>query len=563
MTDARNVEGRISDWLEAEEAGTRYPDRLLIAAFEETRGSRQARSFHWAFPALRMPRSLAVTGAAAVLLVLAASGVYLGSQPSITGLESPTPDASPTVMPSPSQTSFSPPGYMWPQSTLAEARAAQELADAGDPDYAWQIDRDLGTAGALGQNHPGEGGDDAAIFGRFLEEELGWEKFLWTEAFAHPPGSDDGEITYIRCAAGRTNDLYPADPTARACAPTIDELTYETVRIRVGQPVRQGGTGIWVVTGWELGEPATQADPRVDKAGASALVEAFLQARIDGGGAEELAYLLDDTMIDALADTEIPLLYATSSGGAYERSEFELLEDPAWPHGGMWLNVRLFAGNDETVVEQHFFADRDDTGRVRLGYDLDAGTTENGEVVPAEYTFLDGEVTFGTAVPLAPMSAGDRGGEWLAIDGDLPGDEFPRRVLVMLADPHPIGPGCVEGTAPTDAEELAQSIQADSDFEATDPVAVTIGGQPALRMEVVLAPESESCTWLEGEDVSPLLMKNAPFGIYDRARLYLVDLPAGSKAKVLVLVTISDEDSLGTVVAAAAPIIYSIEFHAP
>ena len=28
---------------------------------------------------------------------------------------------------------------MWPQSTLEEVRAAQALADAGDPDYTWQV----------------------------------------------------------------------------------------------------------------------------------------------------------------------------------------------------------------------------------------------------------------------------------------------------------------------------------------------------------------------------------------------------------------------------------------
>src|SRR3990170_2268746 len=31
-------------------------------------------------------------------------------------------------------------GEMWPQSTLDEVRAAQERADAGDPDYTWQVD---------------------------------------------------------------------------------------------------------------------------------------------------------------------------------------------------------------------------------------------------------------------------------------------------------------------------------------------------------------------------------------------------------------------------------------
>ena len=60
----------------------------------------------------------------------------------------------------------------------------------------------------LGQHHP----EDAAIFTRFLEEELGWEEFLWDEAFAHPDGLDPGDVVYLRCAPGLTNPLYPTDP---------------------------------------------------------------------------------------------------------------------------------------------------------------------------------------------------------------------------------------------------------------------------------------------------------------------------------------------------------------
>src|SRR5262245_5166238 len=89
MTDARNVEGRISDWLEAEEAGTHYPDRLLSAAFDETRGLRQVRSRRWAYPAARMPRALAAAAVGAAMLVVVA-GIYLGSRP-------PSPDL-PTVL---------------------------------------------------------------------------------------------------------------------------------------------------------------------------------------------------------------------------------------------------------------------------------------------------------------------------------------------------------------------------------------------------------------------------------------------------------------------------------
>src|SRR4051794_29836142 len=55
----------------------------------------------------------------------------------------------------------------WPQTSLEEVRRAQELADAGDPGYTWQVNAGLAEY-QLGQHHPG----DAEIFGRFLEEKL-------------------------------------------------------------------------------------------------------------------------------------------------------------------------------------------------------------------------------------------------------------------------------------------------------------------------------------------------------------------------------------------------------
>ena len=73
--------------------------------------------------------------------------------------------------------------------------------------------------------------------------------------------------------------------------------------------------------------------PRVEEAEATALVEDFLQARIDGDGAEELAEFAEgSTRLDR---PEIPLLYATSTGAPYERSEFELVDGPRWPRGEM------------------------------------------------------------------------------------------------------------------------------------------------------------------------------------------------------------------------------------
>ena len=146
---------------------------------------------------------------------------------------------------------------LWPQTSLEEVRQAQELADAGDPRYRWQVD----TFGSYqpAQNHP----NDTEVFARFLEEVLGWEGFLWDEVFAHPDGLVPGDVVYIRCAPGLTNPLYPTDPVGAACAPTIDELRYETVKIHVAQ-FRESPGAIWVVTGWEMIEPFAQIAPPSD-----------------------------------------------------------------------------------------------------------------------------------------------------------------------------------------------------------------------------------------------------------------------------------------------------------
>ncbi len=458
---------------------------------------------------------------------------------------------------------------LWPQSSFEEVRRAQKLADAGDARYTWQ--RGVSEI-QLGQHHP----RNAEIFTRFLEEKLGWQKFLWDEAFAHPDGLSPGDVVYVRCAPGLTNPLYPTDSKGAGCAPTIDERRYETVKINVAQLDRQGPLGIWVVTGWKMIKPAEQIAPPSD-AEITAFLGAFLQARIEGKGAEGFADLAEnDPLADERVGHEIPLLYAASTGASYEGSKFEIVDGPVWPEGDEQVEATLFAENGKAVVKQVLSLERDDAARLRLVYDPEAtapggsipGTTENGKAVPVDYGFLDGQVTYRATYPLEPSQDGYRGWDRLAIDGILPDDDAPRRVLAFLADPRPIGPGCVVAKAPGDAAALARSIRSDPDFDATAPAAVTIGGLSALRMDVVLAPEASSCSWSEPEasgpslGSSPLLMEHAPFSRLNRARLYLLDLPEGSKARVLALATITDDDSFETVLRSAAPILGSIEFHA-
>jgi hypothetical protein len=536
MTTDDQFERAITRWFE-DSAPHRMPERVLDATFERTRQSRQ--DVGWGTRLRALPRPVpAMAGAA--MLVVAMMALAIGS----VGGPAPTPSATPSPTPGPIQTS----GGMWPQTSLEEIRQAQARADAGDPDVMWQVTGVIEWQ--LAQHHP----KDAPIFLRFLEEKLGWQNYRWDEAFAHPDGLVDGDVVYVRCAGGDATDRYrSSDPERRECAPTIDDRRYETVKINIAQLDRQGPGGIWVVTGWEIIEPAEQvAQP--SEAEIEASMGAFLQARIAGEGAEALVdFFPMDPWEAERVDREIPLLYATSSGAPYVRAESSLSEGPAWPSGTMWYEVRLFSRDDETVVAQRFSLERDDAGRWRVVYHFEPGT-EDGIPVAVTFAFLDGAVTYRARPPFGPSQDGYRDRDRLAIEGLLPHDDAPRRVLVMLADPRPIGPDCSAGPAADDAEALAGIIRSDPDLDATVPVAVSVGGIPALQVDVVT----------RGPNPCFALLEDAPFTIgSDRARLILLDLPAGSTAKVLAIATITDEDSFETVVAAAQPIVDSIEIHAP
>ena len=457
-------------------------------------------------------------------------------------------------------------GGMWPQRNLEEAERAQRLVDEGDPRYTWQVFPE-----------PRHGVMEPRVvefFTRFLQEELGWEQFSWAVA----PGLYAGvwndwpwEFVVVRCAPGRANPLYPNDPEGRRCAPTIDEHRYETVVISGDQPVRGNPSGIWVVTRWVMLQPSDAPITGTDhylrgqrrqvqqevpplRAEATAVLRAFLQARVDGEGAEEYLH--------APAEAKTPLLYATTSGASYERSEFELVRGPVWPGGWMEFKVRLFAAAGRTVVEQPFFVDRGEDGRLVLLYgtleDPEVPTTENGEPLAEPYSILDGEVTFGVPPPWYAFF--DYGTDTIALTGGTIDADF-----AVLPDPLPVTTDCRRGPTPAGAEALARSIRSDPDLEASEPVAVTVGGIDALRMDVVAAAGASVCDYMG----TPLVLRAAeprgPFGpglgVGDRMRLYLLDLPRGSSARVLAIAFVAPEASFETMLEAEeARIMGSFEF---
>jgi hypothetical protein len=298
---------------------------------------------------------------------------------SVWSREGADPSPGPTTPPPPDWEVDNTPGIMWPQKNLEEVRVAQELADAGDPDYTWQLEPNMDSIlTSEGQVETPE------IIAGFVRREFGWEEF------ALVGGSGTDNFVYggfhvigaqlIRCEPGKRNPLWPDDPRFGGCAPTIDLTHYETVGIFVTQPGEQGPEGIWVASFASESDPLRQMVPMTEE-GLGAFLESFLQARIAGEGAEQYLGTPDNAQ-----HFEIPLLYATSTGAPFERAEFEVepggIEDLG-PLGGVdiGVKVRLFAEGGQTVVEQTFELE---AWRWYLGIYQHEGdqTTENGVPLP-------------------------------------------------------------------------------------------------------------------------------------------------------------------------------------
>jgi hypothetical protein len=447
-------------------------------------------------------------------------------------------------------------GGMWPQSTLEEVRAAQERADAGDPDYTWQV------GGQLTLDDPLEHIDEFEIVDRFIREVLGWEAYLFNPweggdfnaSIDAIDGWVDGVLAdqrYLRCMPGRTNPLYPQP--AESCAPTLDDLLYESVSIDLTQLARQDRDGIWVVKEWRMTAPFAQADSvAVEREGTERL-EAFLAARIAGKGAEG--------HVEVRNDVDVPLLYATTSGAPYERFEIERTDGPLWPDGRTTFSARLFADGDATVVEQEIRWQQSDG----LWLDPNA-TTENGRPIVLSYTSSDGEVAVSapsTWEAWLPGKAHEQAADvWF---GALwhSGNFFGSGERIELVDPVAYDAWCAANggfpllEAPADAAAIAQQLIADPNFETTAPVAARVGGVEAVSIDVALAPGGRACgigmieisRWIHGLEPGW------------RLRLYLVDLPVGMSIQTLAITVVAPEERFEQVIEETAPIIDSIEFH--
>ena len=317
--------------------------------------------------------------------------------------------------------------------------------------------------------------DDLELVDRFIREVLGWEAYLFNgweggdfnASLGAIDGWVDGALTdqrYLRCAPGPTNPLYPprpdSDQPGESCAPTIDDLRYESVSLDLAQLDRQDANGISVVSRWRLTAPFAQADP--------VAVEA--------------------------------LLYATTSDAPYERYEIERVDGPLWPYGRMVFSVRLFADGEATVVEQQIRWDGSRSGGLRL--DAKA-TTENGQPVVVSYTSSDGEVSASAPSTWDLYWPGETAHElapdvWFGILWPGPEHSMGSK-SVGFVDPVAYDAWCAANggsallSAPADAAAIAQQVIADPNFETTAPVAARIGGVEAVSIDVALAPGGRTC----------------------------------------------------------------------
>ena len=309
------------------------------------------------------------------------------------------------------------------------------------------------------------------------------------------------------------------------------------------------------------------------------LLNSFLEARIAGEGAEE--YMLDPS--------EVPLLYATSSGAPYERAEFEPVLGIEWPYGYTAFKVRLFAG--DTVVEQLLFWTAE--GPPVLRYDQVGfathipPTTENGQPVAVEYNYFHSAVDVFAAHPWVFRSDPYRGGRLIPEGSVAPTTDGAERSdwdeLVLMDDPAWVGTDCQTNLDPVGAATLAELIRSDPNVEATAPVAVSGRGFDGLMMDVVITAGASLCmltadsgSAFDADDPGVLSVvwdrlseavvddgHATGYASGERLRLYLFDVPATTGFQILAVAIVAPESTFERAVEAAAPIVDSVEVHAP
>jgi hypothetical protein len=190
--------------------------------------------------------------------------------------------------------------------------------------------------------------------------------------------------------------------------------------------------------------------------------------------------------------------------------------------GGMRFNVRLFA-DDNTVVEQEM-------GWWYWSPTLPVlrpnSTTENGRPVPVRYDFLDGKAILFAADPWQPGGPeGRQCDECLAYSSGTTSGYISLAEASLANVSLASAEGCLEG--------------------AKDPSPVEINGIAAVA--------------LDGTGTEACHLFSHWYGSGSPVRFYLIELPSSS-TQTLPVAVIAKEGTLGGFMAAAEPIIESIEF---
>ena len=306
------------------------------------------------------------------------------------------------------------------------------------------------------------------------------------EGFASHASGGYTDIRFLRCAPGRTNPLYPGE----LCAPTLDDLNYESVSIDLAQLDRQGSGGIWVVDRWGMTAPFAQADPAVAEAKATERLVEFA-ARIAGEGAEGYVDVYDDWPVVR----EVPLLYATTSGAPYERYEYERVDGPGWPYGGyITFSVRLLADGGATVVEQEIYSHWDGgrSAGIEGGLAMQRPTTtENGQTVPVPYYFFDDEVVAWVPGPWWSDYSADEQARFIDFSDRSPATQSPSGI-VHRARRRPMPPHSPSRSSPIPtSRRLRRKPRASV---VSKPCRSTSLAPPAPRSLAGMSP----CQWASG-----------------------------------------------------------------
>lgn len=173
MNAGPDVERRISAWL-ADEVPTRAPDRILPAAFERTRHTRQRR-FRAAWREITMNRTWQLaTAAVASVMIVGLGAFWLGRSGGNGGIGGPQPTSPATPEPSP-----------YPTSGVAEP-GTYRMALPGTPAITFTVPAGWGFGGAGGPVK-NDGTTRALNLSTWLVRNIYKDPCRWADGLLDPP----------------------------------------------------------------------------------------------------------------------------------------------------------------------------------------------------------------------------------------------------------------------------------------------------------------------------------------------------------------------------------------